>query len=99
MSKTVFAAITILFSIALLVLTGFQVYWILNDFRVREDLFKTKVDEALNMTVSRLEKLDPRLNYKKITKRTQGITYNLPQIAGSNPSRVAFRVNEEFSVD
>src|SRR5437016_1420317 len=99
MSKRTFAFVALSFSVALLVLTGFQVYWIHNDFKVREDLFRTKVDEVLNVTASRLEKLNPRSNYKKITKRTQGITFNLPNIKGPHTSHMGFRVNEELSID
>lgn len=99
MNKKILTAVSVSFSVALLVLIWFQVYWISNDFRVREDLFKNKVDDALNITAAKLEKLDPRSNYKKITKRTQGITFNRPSIKGQTANQISFRVNEELSID
>jgi two-component system phosphate regulon sensor histidine kinase PhoR len=94
MNKRIFTFISISFSVALLVLICFQVYWIRNDFKVREEVFKSKVDEALNATSAKLEKLDPRANYTKITERLQGI-YR-PNFKGRN---LAFSVKSEFSVD
>jgi two-component system, OmpR family, phosphate regulon sensor histidine kinase PhoR len=99
MNKRILTIVSVSFSVALLVLIWFQVYWISNDFKVREELFKDKVDEALNITAGKLERLDPRSNYKKITKRTQGITFNRPNIKGQDPEQVGFRVNEELSID
>jgi two-component system, OmpR family, phosphate regulon sensor histidine kinase PhoR len=99
MNQRILTLISIFFSTALLVLICFQVYWINNDFNAREDVFKSKVDEALNNTAAKLEKLDPRSNHKKITERTQGITYNQPTIAGQNPNLIKFRISRERSVD
>lgn len=99
MNKRILTLISISFSASLLVLICFQVYWINNDFKVREEVFKSKVDEALNMTSAKLEKLDPQGHYKKITERTQGITYYQPTIKGQGSSRINFRVSRERSVD
>lgn len=65
---------------------------------MREDVFKSKVDDALNNTAAQLEKIDSRGGYKKITTRTQGIKYNKLNMKGSK-SDIGFRVREELSVD
>ena len=95
MNKRVFTFISILFSVALLVLICFQIYWIRKDYLVREELFKSKVDDALNNTNVKLEKLDPRSNYTKITERIQGI--NRPDFKGKKS--LNFRVKSELSID
>lgn len=99
MNKRILTLISISFSVALLVLIWFQVHWINNDFKVREDLFKSKVDEALNITSTKLERLDPRSSYLKITQRTQGITYSPPAIKGQNPNTIGLRLRTESSID
>lgn len=88
---------SISFSLALLVLVMFQLYWINNDFKIREDVFRNKVDEALSNTAAKLEKLDPRGNYVKKTTRTQGIAYGTQGL--NNSSRIGISVKQEFSVD
>ena len=98
MNKKLLLFTSISFSVALLVLIWFQVYWIRKDFNVREDLFRTKVDEALNNTVAKLERLSPRGNYIKYTKRTQGIL-SRNNIKGQSDKSIAFRLSEEVSVD
>jgi two-component system, OmpR family, phosphate regulon sensor histidine kinase PhoR len=95
MNKRILTLISISFSVALLVLIFFQVYWIRNDFKVREDLFKEKVDEALTNTAIKLERLDNRGEYTKITKRTQGILY--PNLQGT--SLPIGMVSTELSTD
>lgn len=95
MNKRLFTFISISFSLALLVLICFQVYWIRKDYLVREELFKSKVDDALNSTNIKLEKLDPRSSYTKITERIQGI--NRPDFKGSK--KLGFSVKSEFSID
>lgn len=95
MNKKLFTFISIAFSAALLVLICFQIYWIRKDYQVREELFKSKVDEALNNTNAKLEKLDPRSNYTKITERTQGI-YR-PNYKGGKS--LGFSVKSELSID
>jgi two-component system phosphate regulon sensor histidine kinase PhoR len=95
MNKRLFTFISIAFSAALLVLICFQIYWIRKDFQVREELFKSRVDEALNSTSVKLEKLDPRLKYTKITERTQGVFR--PNYKGQK--HLGFSVKSEFSID
>lgn len=99
MNKKILTIISASFSIALLVLIWFQVHWISNDFRVREDLFKSKVDEALNNTSTKLERLDPRSSYLKITQRTQGINFNPPSINGKDPNSIGLRLSTELTID
>ena len=70
MNKRVLTLISISFSFALLILIWFQTYWIRNDFKVREELFKNKVDEALANTATKLERLDARNSYLKIAKKS-----------------------------
>jgi two-component system phosphate regulon sensor histidine kinase PhoR len=96
MNKRILTIISISFSLAVIVLICFQVFWISNDFEVRQDLFKNKVDEALNITSAKLEKLSHRGNYTRITKRTQGIAA-LNQMNIKDP--ISFRLSEEYSVD
>jgi two-component system phosphate regulon sensor histidine kinase PhoR len=96
MNKPLLTVISISFSLALLVLICFQVFWISNDFDVRQDLFKNNVDEALNNTSTKLEKLSHRGNYTRITKHTQGIAA-LNRMNMKEP--ISFRLSEELSVD
>jgi len=88
---------SISFSLALLVLVSFQLYWINNDFKIKEDLFRNKVDVALSTTASKLEKIDPRGNYVRKTTRTQGIAYGTQGLDKDN--RIGISVKQEFSVD
>ncbi|HQQ94052.1 MAG TPA: HAMP domain-containing sensor histidine kinase [Bacteroidia bacterium] len=87
------------FSLALLVLILFQVYWINNDFTIKEDVFRNKVDDALISTSAKLERLDPRSNYVKKTTRTQGIAYGSPSMNNQSSRRIGISVKQEFSVD
>lgn len=98
MNKRSLTLIIIGFSLAVVMLICFQFYWITIDFRAKEELFKTKVDEALNATVSKLEKIHPRSKYTKITQRIQGITLKQPTIAGDK-RQLGFRINVEKVVD
>lgn len=91
--------ISITFSLALLVLVAFQLYWINNDFKIKEEVFRTKVDEALSNTALKLEKLDPRGNYVKRTTRTQGIAFNTGGDLTNKRNRIGISVKQEFSVD
>lgn len=95
MNKRLFTFISIIFSVALVVLICFQIYWIRKDYTVREELFKSRVDDALNNTNIKLEKLDPRSNYTKITERIQGI--NRPDFKGQKS--LGFSVKSELSID
>ncbi len=95
MNKRLFTLISISFSLAIIVLVWFQVYWIRKDFKVREEFFKSKVDEALNNTSTKLARLDPRSNYTKITERIQGI--HRPNFKGEKS--LGFSVKSELSID
>jgi two-component system phosphate regulon sensor histidine kinase PhoR len=94
MNKRILTFISISFSAALLVLIYFQIYWISNDFRAKEEVFHDRVDEALNNTATKLERLDPRGNYTKITERTSGI-YR-PNYKGAD---IGFSIKSETSID
>src|SRR5688572_15392839 len=94
MNKRLLTFISVSFSIALLVLICFQIYWIRKDFKVREELFRNKVDEALNVTSVKLERLDTRSNYTKITERFQGMFR--PNYKGKG---LGFSVKEEVNID
>jgi two-component system phosphate regulon sensor histidine kinase PhoR len=96
MNKRILTVISGFFSLALLILISFQVYWIKQDFRAREELFKGKVEEALINTSAKLERLDRRGDYTQITKTAQGILY--PPIKGHNPMKVGM-LHTEISID
>jgi two-component system, OmpR family, phosphate regulon sensor histidine kinase PhoR len=85
MNKRIITIISVFFSVALLVLIYFQVQWIQTDFKIKEELFKERVDEALTNTSSKLERLDRRGDYTKITKRTQSILFPNMRGQGSLP--------------
>lgn len=95
MSKKIFTLISFSFSIALLVLICFQVYWIKKDYFFLEEVFRGKVDNALAKTSIKLEKIDPRSNYTKITERIQGI--NRPDYNGKKT--LNFSLKSEVSID
>ena len=48
--------IVLLMTLAVLGLIGVQLYWISNAFKIKEQKFKSAVNEALNSTVKKLEK-------------------------------------------
>ncbi len=99
MNKKVLILISISFSFALFILIWFQAYWIINDFKVREELFKNKVDEALINTAKNLERLDDRNSYLKITERTQGIALNSNKLNGGENNSGGFKLSTELSID
>lgn len=98
MNKRIITFVSVSFSVALLVLICFQIYWIWGDFKIRKELFKSKVDDALNHTAAKLERLDPRNDYVIRQTKTQGIVYNNPNIKGPNNSRVGM-LSIELSTD
>jgi signal transduction histidine kinase len=98
MNKRIITFISVSFSLALLVLICFQIYWIRGDFKVREELFKSRVDEALNHTSAKLERLDPRNDYIIRKRRTQGIVYSNPNIKGHTANPIGM-VSMELSTD
>ena len=99
MNNRLLILISVCFSVALIVLIWFQVYWISQDFNIREEVFSSKVEEVLNATAARMEKLSPRGDHKKIIKRTQGITFNNPNYSPQGKKNVFFRTTEETSID
>lgn len=96
MNKKILTVVSIFFSAALLILISFQVYWIKYDYEVREELFRDRVDEALSNTSLKLERLDRRGEYTKITKSAQGILF--PAVSGSGPFNVGL-LRTEYSTD
>ncbi len=96
MTKRILTVISAFFSVALLILISFQVYWIKIAFQVREDLFKDRVQEALTSTSLKLEKLDKRGDYTKITKSAQGVLF--PNVASRSPMNIGM-LSTEFSID
>jgi two-component system, OmpR family, phosphate regulon sensor histidine kinase PhoR len=81
---------------ALLVLISIQVYWIRNDFNVRQEGFEQHVNTALNNTSIKIERLDTLNSYKKIKTRLQGYAYPSSTIKGSP---LSFKVSKEVSLD
>lgn len=96
MNKKLLLIISISFSIALLVLISIQVYWIKNDFAIRQAGFEEMVVAALKITSEKTERLDTLSTYKKIKTRTLGIAYP-SAIKGRHPH--LFRVSKESSED
>jgi len=98
MNKRILTFVSVSFSLALLVLICFQVYWIRKDFSVGEELFRSRVDEALNNTAAKLERLDPRSDYIKKKIRTQGMVYDRPNIKGESSTPIGM-LSFEISTD
>jgi two-component system, OmpR family, phosphate regulon sensor histidine kinase PhoR len=73
MNKQILAIVSVAFSLALIALIFIQIYLIKGDFKANEDLFASRVKEALDNTSSKLERFDTTTSYKKIRKRIQGI--------------------------
>ncbi|MBK9285716.1 MAG: HAMP domain-containing histidine kinase [Sphingobacteriaceae bacterium] len=70
--------ISIAFSVALLALIGIQAFWITNDFNAKEDLFAEKVNDVLNVTSSKLERLDTTRGYKRTRVSRSAVVINTP---------------------
>ena len=60
MNRRITILISAFFTIAMAALIWFQLYWLKKDFNVREELFREKVDEALNKTAQQFEKINPQ---------------------------------------
>lgn len=99
MNKRLLFFISVAFSVALLILISIQVYWVQNDFIVRQEGFEAQVMKALNNTSIKIERLDTLSSYKKIRTRTQGIVLSDPSIAGQIKGNPDFRVYREWSTD
>lgn len=98
MTKKHLIFITALFSVALATLIIIQIYWIKSDFKVKEEVFEQKVNEALNLIAQKLEKQDSEINYKKIKIKSQGVL-NSPIIKGKNEGSLNFKFSQELSID
>jgi two-component system, OmpR family, phosphate regulon sensor histidine kinase PhoR len=98
MNKRLLLIISISFSVALLVLIFIQVYWIRNDFLLRQESFEEKVRDALKNTSEKIEHLDTLSTYKKIKTRYQGVIYSYSTIAGKSP-KPNYKVFKEKIVD
>ncbi|MDX2173358.1 MAG: HAMP domain-containing sensor histidine kinase [Bacteroidota bacterium] len=99
MNKQSLTIFSVLFSIALLVLIFFQVYWIRNDFKIKAEVFEQKVNEALNATSNKLERLDTVSIYKRTKVTRQGIKLNNGILNSKNPNALSFRVSEILNID
>lgn len=94
MNKRLLFFISVAFSVALLVLISIQVYWVQNDFIVRQESFEAQVSKALSNTSIKVERLDTVSTYKKIRTHTQGIVLGDPSMNGQ-----LTRVYREVSKD
>ncbi|MFN7912229.1 MAG: sensor histidine kinase [Bacteroidota bacterium] len=92
MNKRSLAIVSIIYSLALIALICFQIYWIRSDFKIKAELFEDKVLKVLNNTSSTLERLDTNSSYKRTVTRTQAMITK----GGLFPS---LRVKTELSVD
>lgn len=98
MNQRILLIISVSFSVALLVLISIQVYWIRNDFNVRQEGFELHVNTALNNTSTKMERLDTLSNYKRIKTRYQGYAYSSSSALGKG-KHLNFKVSKELSVD
>lgn len=99
MNKKHLVIITILFSVALLTLIFVEIYWIKSDFKVKEEVFEQKVNEALNITAQKLEKLDTINVFTRTSIKRQGIAINSPLVNGKKNNTPSFRFSEELTID
>ncbi len=100
MTKKHLILITVLFSVAVATLIIIQLYWIKNDFKVREEVFEQKVNEALNQTAQKLEKLDTiNKSRRSVLIKRQGVFINSPLINGKLSNSPSFRFSEEQTID
>ncbi|MBK7816922.1 MAG: hypothetical protein IPJ60_04740 [Sphingobacteriaceae bacterium] len=83
--------ITILFSVAMATLIIIQIFWIKSDFKVKEEVFEQKVNEALNLTKQTLDRLDPNRSYKSVRIKKQ--------VKGINDGSRNFRYIQELTID
>ena len=99
MNRRITILISAFFTIAMAALIWFQLYWLKKDFNVREELFREKVDEALNKTAQQFEKINPQTRYIKLTRRTEGLIK--PRKTGRSVAENALQLylNEAFTTD
>lgn len=97
------SVITILASISILALIAVQLFWINNAVELREDEFKSSVNEALNNTVEKLDKASAAAKIKKnIRLRKQGIRtypadYSIKKVLSTDTMKS--KVNNLFEKD
>lgn len=70
MNRRLILLITVLVSVALIVLTGIQTYWISSAVKLREADFQRTVAEAMGDVMNRLEKLEMSRQMRKNTAYT-----------------------------
>ena len=99
MNKKHLVVITVLFSVALITLILVEIYWIKSDFKVKEEVFEQKVNEALNLTVQKLEKLDTVNVFARTSIKRQGVAINSPLVNGKKSGTPSFRFSEELTID
>ena len=66
--------ISVIVSLTFLALIAIQLYWIKNDHVLKVEQFELRVNEALNNTAKKLEKVIYADKISKKVKRTQGIS-------------------------
>jgi two-component system phosphate regulon sensor histidine kinase PhoR len=99
MNQRIPLIVSIAFSVALLALIGIQAFWIQNDFEAKEDLFAQKVNDALNSTAAKLERLDTVRGYKKVKVSRSAIVINPPFINNQMKGINYVRINTNQSID
>lgn len=98
MNKQTVSFVSVAFSVAIFALICIQIYLIIGDYNERKEHFRSRVDDALNRTSDKLERIDPRNDYIIRQTRTQGILYNNPNVKGRNNTRLGMLSTEE-SID
>src|SRR6185503_7003427 len=91
MTRKHLVLITVLFSVAMVTLIITQVYWIKVDFKVKEEVFAQKVNEALDLTKQKVAELDPNFSYKSVRIK------NL--LKSRNDGSRGFRLSQELTID
>lgn len=99
MNRRITIIISLFFSIAMIALIWFQLYWLKKDFNVREELFREKVDEALNKTAQQFEKMSPQTRFVKYSKRTQGFIKKSRSAISQPADKLGININETISTD
>jgi two-component system, OmpR family, phosphate regulon sensor histidine kinase PhoR len=101
MNKNNLRLVVILFCLALITLIAVQAYWLHNDFKVAEDVFRQNVNVALSNTAQKLERLDTSSKSKRIKRRKQIIKLpaSLIPSQSKNPNLFKVFLSEELSSD
>jgi len=99
MNRRITIIISLFFSFAMVALIWFQLYWLKKDFNVREELFREKVDEALNKTAQQFESMNPQTRFIKFSRRTQGFVKKPQSVMSQTTDAVQLKLNETISTD